>query len=149
MSGWLKTFQKAPDGYVCREFRHEDGVLEGIEISNPIIGGTMENADGVPVAYAGVNLIAGRHWVFFYIKDEKIREHGLWIIRLIRDSLEMCRKGGITELYGLCDTTRPNATPFMTKLGFKPLSVYDKSVDVMLYEKLMGGQAKAWLLRIE
>ena len=87
--GWLSTFGNAlPENYKCREFRREDGILEGIEIDHPIIGGTLEK-DGVPVAYAGVNLIAGRHWVFFYIKDDEVRKYGLWIVRLIRDSLMM------------------------------------------------------------
>ena len=148
MSTWLNTFQKAPDEYICREFRREDGVMEGIEIDHPIIGGTMENKDGVPVAYAGVNVIADKHWVFFYIKDDSIRQHGLWIVRLIKDSIAMCRNAGITELYGLCDTTKPNAREFMTFFGFKEVSVYDKSFEMILYEKLMGGAAKTWV-RVE
>lgn len=192
---WIKGFATAPEGYVCREFRKEDGILEGVEIEHPIIGGTMEK-DGVPIAYAGINQIAGRHWVFMYIKDEwevshsgkkrpwmvvhldgkkhasvtgapryyshyssalaaanrinlgcSVRRHGLWIARLMFDSLKMFEKAGITELYGLCDNTKPHATQFLSKLGFRPMSVYDKPIEVMVYEKLMGGQAKTWIRR--
>lgn len=146
MSEWLKTFQTAPDGYVCREFDREDGVMEGVEIEHPIIGGTMTK-DGEPVAYGGINLIGGRHWVFMFIKDPEIRKHGLWIARLIRDSIRMCRDGGITELYGLCDTTKPKAAEFLTMLGFKPLSALEKPADILLYEQLMGG-AKTWRVKL-
>lgn len=138
---WIRTFQQPPEGYDYREFRPQDGILEGITIDNPIIGGTMEK-DGVPVAYAGINTIAGKQWVFFYIKDDNIRRHGLWLVRLIRDSIRMIRNSGITELYALCDTTKPQAEAFLTTLGFRPMTVYEKDVYVMAYEKLMG--AKAW-----
>lgn len=140
---WMKTFQRPPEGYTFHEFKPEDGVLENIIIDNPIMGGTMRNAEtGEPVAYAGVNTIAGRQWVFFFIKDDNIRNHGLWLTKLIRDSLKMCREGGITELYALCDKTKPNAEAFLKFLGFEQLSVYEKEPDMILYEKLMG--AKAW-----
>lgn len=138
---WLKTFDRPPDGYTYREFTPADGALEGVEIDHPIIGGTMEK-DGVPVAYGGFNLIAGRHWVFFFIKDDAIRMNGLWVVRLIRDSIKMCAKSGITEVYSLCDLTKPKAAEFLTVLGFRPISVYDKPADVIIYENLMG--AKAW-----
>lgn len=139
---WLKTFQKPPEGYDYREMKPDDGVvIEGICIENPITGGTMEK-DGVAVAYAGVNMVCGKHWVFFFIKDDSIRNHGLWLVRLIRDSVRMLRNAGISELYALCDTTKPQAEAFLTTLGFAPLSAYDKSVDILVYEKMMG--AKAW-----
>lgn len=145
---WLDTFATAPpESYVCREFTREDGIMEGVEIEHSIIGGTMEK-DGVPVAYAGINLISGRHWVFFFIKDDNIRKHGLWIVRLIRDSIRMAKKGGVKDLYGLCDTTKPQAIEFMTALGFRPMSELDKPAEVILYEKLMGG-AKTWRLKLE
>lgn len=146
MTHWIETFATPPEGYVYREFRREDGIMEGVEIDHPITGGTMEK-DGEPVAYAGVNLIAGRHWVFFFIKDDSIRRHGLWIVRLIRDSIVACKRAGITELYGLCDTSKPNAEVFMRKLGFVPLPAMAKTSDMILYEKLMGGQAKTWVRR--
>lgn len=136
----MSKFQSHPadDGYVCRRMDPADGVeIEGVEIENPIWGGTLEK-DGVPVAYAGVNLIAGRHWVYFYIKDDNVRTYGLWIVRLIRDSMKMCEENGITTLYGLCDTTKPNARQFMTALGFRPVSALDKSSDIILYERLMA-----------
>ena len=143
MSEWLKNFQKHPVGYTYHEFKPEDGILENITIDNPIIGGTMRDAEtGVPVAYAGINTIADKQWVFFFIKDDRIRNHGLWLVRLIKDSIEMCRKCGVSELYALCDTTKPQAEPFLRTLGFTPLTVYEKDIDVMAYEKLMG--AKAW-----
>ena len=141
---WLKTFQTGlPDNYRCRAFNTDDGLMEGVEIDHPIIGGTLEK-DGVPVAYAGVNLIAGMHYVFFFIKDDEVRKYGLWIVRLIRDSLKACKASGITTLYGLCDTTKPNANGFMTTLGFRPVSVYDRTVEMLVYEKLMGGTATTW-----
>ena len=144
MSDWLSTFGTAlPDEYVCREFRREDGILEGIEIDHPIIGGTLLKS-GVPAAYAGVNLIAGRHWVFFYIKDDEVRKHGLWVLRLMRDSMVMLKNAGITELYGLLDESKPHAIEFIKKLGFKPVSVYDRTVDMIVYEKLMGSVNKTW-----
>lgn len=140
---WIRTFQRPPEGYTYHEFKSEDGVMENIIIDNPIIGGTMRNAEtGEAVAYAGVNTIAEKQWVFFFIKDDRIRKHGLWIIRLIRDSIKMCRNAGITELYALCDTTKPQADVFLRALGFVPLSVFEKDIDVSVYEKLMG--AKAW-----
>lgn len=196
MKEWLKTFALPPDEYTCREFRPEDGELEGILIENPIVGGTMEK-DGQPVAYAGINYISGRHWVFFYIRDQwsvaavgrarpyylvepngathknargatvyfkhyesaleasktlnrqcSVRRYGLWIFRTVMDALRACKKSGIKELYGLCDTTKPQAREFMVKLGFKQMSVYEKPMDALIYEKLMGGQAKTWI-RVE
>jgi len=153
MSEWGK-FQAFPEGYDLREMRPEDGVvIENVEIENPIWGGTMEK-DGVPVAYAGVNEIAGKHWVYFYIGDPDVRQYGLWIVRLIRDSIKMCERSEITTLYGLCDTSKPNAEAFMAKLGFRPLPALEKSSDVILYERLMSNpQAglfpKAWIWRAE
>lgn len=138
---WTKGFATAPEGYTYREFRPEDGAMEGVEITHAIIGGTMEK-DGVPVAYGGFNLIGGRHWVFFFIKDDSIRNHGLWVARLIRDSVRSAKAGGIHDLYALCDTTKPRAPEFLRFLGFSPMHVYDKPVDVILYERMMG--AKAW-----
>lgn len=144
---WIDTFGVAPGPeYEYRAFTREDGIMEGVEIDHPITGGTMTK-DGEPVAYAGVNLIAGRHWVFFFIKDDSIRRHGLWIMRLIRDSIVACRKAGITELYGLCDTTKPQAEEFMRRLGFVPVPRMAVTTDMILYEKLMGGQAKTWRRR--
>lgn len=138
---WLKKFA-APleDCYTCREFRKEDGILEGVEIDHPICGGTVEK-DGKPVAYAGVNLIAGRHWVFMFIHDDNLRKP-LWLLRLMRDSLEAYRRAGVTELYALCDDSKPSAPQFLRKIGFEPLPLWEKPVDVMVYEKLMG--AKSW-----
>ena len=138
---WMKGFATAPEGYTYRTFRPEDGAMEGVIIDHPITGGTMEK-DGEPVAYGGFNLIAGRHWVFFYIKDDSIRGHGLWVARLIRDSVKMAKNSGITDLWALCDTTKPRAPEFLRFLGFSPVHIYDKPVDVMVYERLMG--AKAW-----
>lgn len=143
---WLDTFNTAPEGYTYREFTREDGIMEGVEIDHSIMGGTMEK-DGEPVAYAGVNVIAGRHWVFFFIKDDNIRKHGLWIVRLIRDSILSCKRAGITELYGLCDTSKPSAEVFMRKLGFVPVPRMSVTSDMILYEQLMGGQAKTWVRR--
>ena len=134
-------FNTAPGPeYVYREFRRSDGEIEGIDITHPIFGGTMEK-DGVPVAYAGVNLIAGRHWAFFFIKDDNLRKT-LWLMRLMRDSIAMLKNGGITELYVLCDTRIPRATEFLTALKFRKLTEDEKPIDVMVYEGLMG--AKAW-----
>lgn len=140
----MSAFYTAPEGYDYREFRREDGALEGVEIDHAIIGGTMEK-DGVPVAYAGVNLIGGRHWIFFFIKDgagEGVRRHGLWIVRLMRDSLAMIEKAGIGEVYALCDTSKPQAVPFLEVFGFRPLPAMRKPADVLVYETLMG--AKTW-----
>lgn len=109
MSDWLKTFQTGlPPEYVCRKLTKEDGELEGIEIDNPITGGTLEK-NGVPVAYAGINLVAGYHYCFFYLKDEEVRKYGLWIVRLIRDSIHLMEDAGIKDMYALCDNTKPNA----------------------------------------
>jgi len=146
---WLKGFNVAPDGYDYREFNREDGVLEGVEIDHAIIGGTMEK-DGQPVAYAGVNLIGQRHWVFFFVKDhanEGLRRHTLWMVRLIRDSIAMIKSSGITEIFALCDTTKPQAVPFLKALGFEPVKAMDKPSDMLLYETLMG--AKTWRLKLE
>lgn len=126
--------------YTYREFRRTDGEIEGVEITHPIFGGTMEK-DGKPVAYAGVNLIAGRHWAFFFIRDDSLRKT-MWLMRLMRDSIAMLKNGGITELYVLCDTRIPRATEFLKALKFAPVRAYDKPIDVMVYENLMG--AKAW-----
>jgi RimJ/RimL family protein N-acetyltransferase len=142
MTHWIERFGTAPEGYSYREFRREDGIMEGVEIEHAIIGGTMEK-DGVPVAYAGINQIADKHWCFFYIKDESIREHGLWIVRLVRDSIRAAKVSGITELYALCDPSKPNSDRFLERLGFVPLNVYEKSVDVMIYERLMSNW-RAW-----
>lgn len=141
MMTWMKTFNLPPEGYTYHEFEREDGMLENVIIDHPITGGTMKK-DGVPVAYGGFNLIAGRHWVFFFIKDDSIRNHGMWVVRLIRDSVKMFHNTGVRELWALCDTTKPHAEDFLKVLGFEPVSSFDKPVDVMVYEKLMG--AKAW-----
>lgn len=142
---WLKTFAKPPEGYTFRDFEPQDCVaIEGVEIEHTIIGGTMEK-DGVPVAYAGINRIGERNWVFFFVKDDEIRKHGLWVVRLVRDALRVFRDGGVTDVYALCDLSKPKAAEFLTVLGFKPIDVYEKPFDVLLYEKLMG--AKAWRRR--
>ena len=147
MTHWLDTFSTSPPPeFVCRPFTRDDGMMEGVEIEHPITGGTMTR-DGEPVAYAGVNMIAGKHWVFFFIKDDEVRKYGLWIIRLIRDSILACHRAGISELYGLCDTSKPQAEEFMRKLGFVPVPRMAMTSDMLLYERLMGGQAKTWRRR--
>ena len=135
------SFNTAPGPeYTYREFRRGDGVMEGIEITHPIFGGTMEK-DGEPVAYAGVNLIANRNWAFFFIKDNNLRRT-MWLMRLMRDCFSMLKTGGITDLYVLCDTRIPRAPEFLAALGFVKMNEYEKPVDVMVYERLMA--AKAW-----
>ena len=146
MTDWLRTFNKAPEGYEYREYHPSDGI-EIEDVLFDVFGGTMTK-DGKPVAYAGVSTIKGRMWASFYIADNNIRQHGLWIVRLIRDSLKMIRDGGGTEVYVLCDTRMPQAEPFLRTLGFKPLKAMEKPSDIILYEALMGGH-KAWRIRFE
>lgn len=132
-----KRWNCDPVGYRYREFRREDGDLEGVRIDHPIVGGTMEReSDGAPVAYAGVNLIINKHWVFFYIKDDNLRRT-MWLMRLMRDSLRMVRNSGITELYALCDLRFDRAPEFLSRLGFVKMPEIDKSADIILYEHLM------------
>lgn len=139
---WLPSFSKEPEGYIYREFRREDSaLLEGVEIDHPICGGTMEK-DGKPAACAGVNLICGKHWVFFFIADPNLRST-LWLMRLMRDSLRAIGDSGIDPLYALCDARIPRAPEFLAAIGFRPMTAYEKSVDVLVYEGLMG--AKAWI----
>lgn len=136
------NFNCPPDGYTYRECRPEDAeALEGVITTHPVIGGTICKND-VPVGYAGVNLIAGEHWVFFYIGDDNLRRT-MWLARLMRDSLKMVKASGVKDLYALCDTRIPRATEFLKFLGFRPLGAYEKSVAVITYENLMG--AKAWV----
>lgn len=144
------NWNKDPVGYKYREFRREDGAMEGVVIEHAIVGGTMEReSDGQPVAYAGINQIADKHWVFFYVKDDNLRRT-MWLMRLMKDSLRMIKNAGITELYALCDLRFRQAPQFLRALGFERMPEMGKSIDVLLYENLMSTNpelpTKAWRL---
>mgnify|MGYP000243372453 CR=1 FL=1 len=53
------------------------------------------------------------------------------------ERLAMLRKGGIKELYVLCDTRVPRATEFLKALKFEPMKVYDKPIDVMVMFRML------------
>lgn len=146
MTTWIDKFNTPPEGYEFRQYHPSDGV-EIEEVLFDVFGGTMTK-DGKPVAYAGFSTIQNRLWASFYIQDQNIRNHGMWLIRLIRESLNMVRDGGAIEVYVLCDTRMPNAEAFLRVLGFKPMKAMEKPSDIILYEGLMGG-FKAWRLRFE
>ena len=108
--------------------------LEGVRIDHPIIGGTMEReSDRAPVAYAGVNLIINKHWVF-YIKDDNLRRT-MWLMRLMRISLRMVRNSGI-ELYAL-RLRFDRAPEFLSRLICQDARRSTESADIILYEHLM------------
>lgn len=134
--------------YTLRPFRVEDAagepeiVQEIIRDGDPIVGVTVED-NGNVVAYGGVRLISGHHWVFFNLEDEVARRPVL-LHRTTTAAILALGRAGVGPIFTFCDKSKPRAEAWLQRLGFRPLRDDEKSAVVLAAEKQVNHESWIW-----
>jgi N-acetylglutamate synthase-like GNAT family acetyltransferase len=130
---------------VVRTFEPADIAETGFRGERPATGLTIEK-DGKVAASGGIHRFNGRYWVFFNLKDEAMRRPFV-LHRLCRRGLALAAKIGMSEIYALCETSRPRSREWLNALGFRRLSDDEKDDEIRLLEAQRGDEA--WRLALQ
>jgi N-acetylglutamate synthase-like GNAT family acetyltransferase len=133
----------ASEPFLFRAFKPEDGVASlGFLPNMAAVGVTAEATDGSVAGYGGFHIHEGRHWVFFHLGDESLRQPML-LHRMVARGIAAAVRAGIGPIHALCEEDRPRAREWLRRLGFRPMRPDEKDAGIMELER--HPQRSAWV----